>query len=567
MSHFEDTERTVVSRVTSQRPSGRGEGPLVKEAGEPLESHGPHWVFTEFEIDIDRYVDEFNSSVIGAYGAGKDVTLPADAGVARSLVPPGTGAFRDFSHVAPELPHFIADKCVACMECVTACPDTAILGKVADPDTMAAHARAIGHQSEREDFYKQWVETTKFYGLLEKKGERGGLFTIYVDPAKCKGCGECVEVCGSHQALEMRPKNDKMLATFRARAAAMKALPETPERFLAKHLPVDAMLKEEDGLLYVGGAGSCAGCGEATAIRMMLAATGEACKRDEIGIVAATGCNTVYGSTYPYNPFRVTWTNSLFENAPAVAMGVRTRWDQQGWQRKRIWVIGGDGAMYDIGFQSLSRLLASGMDVKVLVLDTQVYSNTGGQTSTATFTAQSAKMSPYGHVVKGKVEHRKELSNIAMMHPGVYVAQTSTAFINHFYQAIREANEFPGPALVNVYAVCQPEHGVADDVSQAQSRRAVNSRAFPLFIHDPRKGDTLRARLSLKGNPAATDDWMKDPKTGQPFTFVDFARTEGRFAQQFGPDGTPSENLLAAQADRLRNWRLLQELAGVGVKS
>jgi pyruvate/2-oxoacid:ferredoxin oxidoreductase beta subunit len=365
----------------------------------------------------------------------------------------------------------------------------------------------------------------------------------------------------------MEPKDDGMLKTFRARAAHMRGIPETPARFLAKQLPVDAMLKEERALLYVGGAGSCAGCGEASAIRMMLATTGEAYAREDIGIVAATGCNTVYGSTYPYNPFRVTWTNSLFENAPAVAMGIRTRWDQMGWRHKRLWVFGGDGAMYDIGFQSLSRLLASGMDIKVLVLDTQVYSNTGGQASTSTFTSQNAKMAPFGHVIRGKTEHRKELSNIAMMHPNVYVAQTSTAYMSHFFQAIREANAYAGPALVNVYTTCQPEHGVADDLSQVQSRRAVNSRAFPLFIHDPRKGETLRARLSLRGNPGASEDWMKDPKTGQPFTFVEFARSEGRFAQQFGRDGQPSEALLAAQADRLRNWRMLQELAGVGAGS
>jgi pyruvate/2-oxoacid:ferredoxin oxidoreductase beta subunit len=74
------------------------------------------------------------------------------------------------------------------------------------------------------------------------------------------------------------------------------------------------------------------GCGETTAIRMMLAATGFAHGRESIGIVAATGCNTVYGATYPYNPYLVTWTNSLFENAPAVAMGV-ARWTA-GWQDK-----------------------------------------------------------------------------------------------------------------------------------------------------------------------------------------------------------------------------------------
>jgi pyruvate/2-oxoacid:ferredoxin oxidoreductase beta subunit len=245
-------------------------------------------------------------------------------------------------------------------------------------------------------------------------------------------------------------------------------------------------------------------------------------------------------------------------------MGVRTRWEQQGWGHKRLWVLGGDGAMYDIGFQSLSRLLASGMDVKVLVLDTQVYSNTGGQASTATPMGAAAKMAPHGSAQPGKVERRKELANIALMHPYVYVAQTATAYVPHFMQAIKEANAFPGPAVVNVYTTCQPEHGVADDVSQLQARRAVISRAFPLFVHDPRKGERLRERLSLRGNPGLADDWATDAKSRQPFTFVDFARTEGRFAKQFGPDGAPSEALLAAQADRLANWRLLQELAGVG---
>ncbi|MEZ4616243.1 MAG: thiamine pyrophosphate-dependent enzyme [Caldilineaceae bacterium] len=94
----------------------------------------------------------------------------------------------------------------------------------------------------------------------------------------------------------------------------------------------------------------------------------------------------------PIHIIRVPWTNSLFENGLTDAKGVRARWDQMGWQ-KSIWVIGGDGAMLDIGFGALSRMLASGMNIKVLVLDTQVYSNTGGQASTGTFTGQNTKMS------------------------------------------------------------------------------------------------------------------------------------------------------------------------------
>jgi pyruvate/2-oxoacid:ferredoxin oxidoreductase beta subunit/NAD-dependent dihydropyrimidine dehydrogenase PreA subunit len=567
---FSRDQDPSVSETTSEQPSGSGESPLMKQKGEDMETHGPHWAFTAFEIDLDRYVEDFSEQVVAPYEEGKGTILPADAGIARSLVPPGTGRFRDFSHLSPELPAFIPDNCVACMECVTLCPDTAILAKIAEQPEVEAVAEAIDQLEDSEDdaaeFSRQWTQTTKFHGLFEKKGEAGGLFAIYVDPTKCKGCGECVEVCGSHQALEMVPKTDPLVGQYRSRVDHMKSLPESPERFLTKQLAVDIMLKEERTLLYVGGAGSCAGCGEATAVRMLLAVTGNEYETEDIGIVAATGCNTVYGSTYPYNPFRVTWTNSLFENAPTVAMGVRERWNQMGWERKRLWVLGGDGAMYDIGFQALSRMLVSGMDIKVMVLDTQVYSNTGGQTSTASFPGQAAKMSPHGKVQPGKVERRKEISQIAMMHPDVYVAQTSPVFINHFTQAVREANSYPGPAVINVYTPCQPEHGIADDLSGLQSRRAVNGRAFPLLIFDPRKGKMIRERLSLRVNPAMTDDWMKPPKEEEPFRFVDFARTEGRFAKQFDAQGQPSEALLAAQQDRLDNWRQLQELGGIGRK-
>jgi pyruvate/2-oxoacid:ferredoxin oxidoreductase beta subunit len=259
----------------------------------------------------------------------------------------------------------------------------------------------------------------------------------------------------------------------------------------------------------------------------------------------------------------VPWTNSLFENAPADALGIRLRWDQEGHTKRRLWVIGGDGAMYDIGFQSLSRMLMSGMDIKVLVLDTQVYSNTGGQTSTSTFTGQDAKMAAFGKAHSGKSERRKDLAQILMMHPGVFVAQTTAAHANHFYKAVLAANEFPGPAVVICYTTCQPEHGVADDASLTQSKLAVESRTFPISIFDPRKGERMSERLSLQGNPAVKEDWYMDPKSGQPVDFVTFARTEGRFARHFDAQGQADESLKQAQQGRLENWRLLQELAGL----
>jgi len=509
-------------------------------------------------------VSDFNERVVGAYNDGSaEKMLEADDAVARSVIPAATGALRDFSYIAPDIPEFITENCVGCMDCVTQCPDTAILGKVAEPSTLEERLARLQVDDElRGTIASQWAITNKYHTLLEKKGVGGGKFGIFIDPTKCKGCAECVDACGDHDALKMIRKNDKNMEFYKTAFRFYKDMPETPKKFVNEKALSDMMLTERS-LLYVGGAGSCAGCGEATALRMMLAATGFQYGQENIGIVAATGCNTVYTSTYPYNPYKVCWTNSLFENAPADAMGVRARWDQMGWHAKRLWIIGGDGAMLDIGFQSLSRMLASGMDIKVIILDTQVYSNTGGQSSTGSFKGQDAKMSFHGSSIPGKKENRKEIGNICMMHKDVYVAQTTCAHPNHFYKAVMEANAFPGPAIVNVFTTCQPEHGVADNMAEHQAKLAADSRSFPVFIYDPRKGQRFKERLSLVGNPNVKEDWYVNPKTGEQIDFCYFARTEGRFAKQFDKDGNPSPTLLAAQQDRLENWHMLQELAGI----
>jgi pyruvate/2-oxoacid:ferredoxin oxidoreductase beta subunit/NAD-dependent dihydropyrimidine dehydrogenase PreA subunit len=440
------------------------------------------------------------------------------------------------------------------------CPDTAILGKVLAESELEKRLAAIPDPADQDAFRHEWAKTRKYYEGPAKKVGEGGMFSIIIDPSKCKGCAECVTVCDDN-ALEMIQKTEQVMTTSRKNHRFFKQVGPSDTRYVNDNLLVDMMLKEQTHV-YVGGAGSCAGCGEGTALRMMCSATGLK-YGDNWGIVAATGCNTVYTSTYPYNPYLVPWTNSLFENAPAMALGVRSRWDQMGWQDRPLWCIGGDGAMFDIGFQALSRMLASGANIKIFVLDTQVYSNTGGQASTSTYTGQNTKMSVHGKAVAGKQERRKEIAQIAMMHPRTFVAQTTCAHINHFYRSVLDALEFDGPALICCYTTCQPEHGVADNMATDQARLAVDTRAFPLLIYDPRKGDTIRERLSLQGNPAINEDWWTNPKTGEVVDFIDFCRSEGRFGKHFDKEGRPSETLLRANEDRRENWRLLQELAGV----
>ncbi len=505
-------------------------------------------------------VNDFNERIIRGYEEGwGERDLPADLTVARSLIPAGTATLRDFSNIAPEIPEYIAENCTGCMDCVTECPDTAILGKVLSEPELDEKMKLIP-EADRAMYRAQWSKTKKYFDGGKKKGLPGGMFQIIIDPSKCKGCAECVTVCDD-DALKMIAKNDEVMTNARKSHRYFKNIGPSNDKYINDSLLIDMMLKEKTHI-YVGGAGSCAGCGEGTALRMMCSATGSK-YGDQWGLVAATGCNTVYTSTCPYNPYLVPWTNSLFENAPADAIGVRMRWDQMGWKDKPIWCIGGDGAMFDIGFQSLSRLFASGMNIKVFVLDTQVYSNTGGQASTSSFTGQNTKMSVHGKTFGGKQERRKEIAQIAMMHPRTFVAQTTCAHINHFYKAVLGALEFDGPAIVVCFTTCQPEHGVADNMAGEQARLAVDSRAFPILIYDPRQGDTVKKRLSLAGNPNVKGDWLVNPKTNEETTFIDFARSEGRFSKHFDKDGNPSDLLLWAKQERLENWHLLQELAGL----
>ena len=549
---------------------------LLKAPGELKEAHDTRLLAAAPPLlDMDAYVEEFGRSVVPAYRRGvADLELAADAGLARSVIPPGTAATRDFSHLAPRIPELIAEKCVGCMACVNACPDTAIVGTVVPASQLEERVATFVAGSPRGEraaatARSHFVDTQKYGEVPARKGLERGSFGIFVDPGHCKGCGECVEVCSAlgHDALFMldkvedEPAGESTLERYRRDMAFYRSLPPTPPEYRNDKALADLMLGEL-AFGYVGGAGSCAGCGEATAIRMLVAATRQVHGPESMGIVAATGCNTVFGSTYPFNPYRVPWTNSLFENAPAVALGVRARWDAAGHPDRRLWVLGGDGAMYDIGFQALSRMVASGADVKVLVLDTQVYSNTGGQASTATFGGQVTKLSAYGKHLHGRPERRKELGRILMAHGDVYVAQTTPAHLNHFYRAVMEANEYPGPAVVIAYSACMPEHGIADDAGTAQARLAVDSRAFPLFTYDPRRGPSVAERLSLQGNPALRDDWSKAPN-GEPIDFLTFARSEGRFAGHFALDPAGTPEIQATREDRLANWRGLQELAGL----
>lgn len=685
------------------------------------------------------------------------------------FVPPATAATKDKGLFRRQVPDFQPELCTGCMECALVCPDAAIPNAAFELDELlrtALRGTALGaeHKAALADAvpaladgvraaYKEGKDATAFHELVARVGAEalpatlsaplaalvarlasypvartraffdalekkqpgsGGLFAATIDPWKCTGCLECVEICGP-LALIARDQDPGLLTTLEERFEFLSETPNTPARFSEGATGPGGDLKKllldrENYYATTGGHGGCRGCGEVTAIRLVISsshalgqkrrtaqeaevsgliqallakratiADADAARRRRVDatlrvldrhlylleggptgkgpsstiIANATGCSSVYASTMPYNPYQDPWVNSLFQDAQPLAKGlfegisaqanetvralrrarleVADAWTQAA-EDQLTWLdwkqftadelglmptfltIGGDGASYDIGFGALSRILTSGTPLKVMVLNTGVYSNTGGQASTASYTGQDSDLSRAGAASQGKTESRKELGLIATLHPGVLVVQSATAYQAHFLRNAVEFLEYTdGPALLDVYTPCQSEQGIADDQSANRGRLAVRSRMSPLFVHDPRRGDTMAERLTLDGNPDVNADWATHKlqyvaADGSlqlltlPLTPADFALGEVRFRTQFRPlradeerSACPIDEYVALPADereqlipyvqttdadlrlakvvcsaqiaalvddRRRNWQLLRFLAG-----
>lgn len=300
---------------------------------------------------------------------------------------------------------------------------------------------------------------------------------------------------------------------------------------------------------------------------------------------ASTGCNTVYGSTPPNNPHPYPWMNSLFQDGATISwllgesllldharhsvaperlaaalLGDRSAtddghgviddggyWDlthlcdigmtdEEIRELPKVWIVGGDGALGDIGFQNLSKvILQNRPNVKGVMLDTQVYSNTGGQNSDSSNMPGGYDMNQFGRASQGKLSEKKSVAEILTSgHGSPYIAQVSLANAAKLYQTILEGLDYRGSAFFQCYSTCQPEHGVADDRSAHQAKLARDSRGMPEFVFDPRKGETCRENFDLKGNPNPDRDWYRAASsdgTRFHFTVAHWAATEARFAK------------------------------------
>ncbi|MFQ5491355.1 MAG: 2-oxoacid:acceptor oxidoreductase family protein, partial [Phycisphaerae bacterium] len=293
---------------------------------------------------------------------------------------------------------------------------------------------------------------------------------------------------------------------------------------------------------------------------------------------ASTGCNTVYGSTPPNNPHPYPWMNSLFQDGATVTwilgesfimdharrsivperlagallgrdsevIGKQDYFDYTHFtdtlmtdlevrELPKAWAIGGDGGFGDIGFQNVSKVvLQNRPNVKVLMLDTQVYSNTGGQNSDSSPLTGGFDMNQIGLATQGKLIEKKNVAEIFTSgHGSPFVAQVSLANAAKVYKAILDGLEYRGTAFFQCFTTCQPEHGVADDVASVQAKSIRDSRGMPEFVFNPSAGERYSEAFDLKGNPSLKTDWwqtqFKSTKQRYKYTVAHFAATEARF--------------------------------------
>ena len=630
------------------------------------------------------------------------------------FMPAGSAGSKDKGIFRRTVPIFNPDLCTGCMECALVCPDAAIPNTVHDIHELllTGIARLDITEAQREamraqvyavadavrEAYRQGKEVRAFHELVAEAAAKiptkqatllgnfsklvdvlarypvaktrpffdamekatpgsGGLFGVNIDPWKCTGCLECIDVCGP-SALSAHEQDANVLSGLQERFEFMSKTPNTPARFVDGAIEAGGEIKRLllDRANYystTGGHGGCRGCGEVTAIRLVMATSHaisekrrqdhlvdlenllaalsakqaslskkESTRSQRIGklietlekrlylyeggptgngpsgtvIANSTGCSSVYASTFPFNAYNDPWVNSLFQDAQPLAKGifegisaqtvadvramriarlelddayVPEKHDQQlrmlSWNQfsknelgllPTVMTIGGDGATYDIGFGALSRILASDTPIKVMVLNTGAYSNTGGQASTSSFIGQDSDLARFGSAHSGKHEARKELGLIASFHSNVFVCSTSTALQNHF---LKNAMEFltyaDSPAVLDVYTPCQGEHGIADNISARQSRLAVESRMNPVFVHDPRRGKNLHDWFSLEGNPDPEKVWTttaleyldddgKLQLKNMALTPAHFALGEIRFKKQFRKLAADAANLV-----------------------
>ncbi len=534
-----------------------------------------------FSVERNSVVPTFISEVADVINSQNGDNLPVSTFIDREdgSFPSGTTQYEKRG-VAVNIPEWIAENCIQCNQCAFVCP----------------HAAIRPFLLTKEELENAPAGTKTITGT---GGTKEFQFRMQVSVLDCTGCGNCADVCPAKvKALEM-----KLIDTQKDEIARWTYMDEVvgyKDHILPKEKTVRNSQFAQPLFEF---SGACAGCGETPYIKAasqlfgerMIVANATGCS----SIYGGSAPSTPY-RPHSKSGCGPAWANSLFEDNAEYGFGIsvgiekmrekicllieKANWDEatmniaKQWRenkdnaeasqtiskqlidalktktdnsateilklkeylvKKSIWIIGGDGWAYDIGFGGLDHVIATGKDVNILVLDTEVYSNTGGQAS---------KSTPVGAVAKfaaaGMRTRKKDLGAMAMTYGYVYVAQVAIgASQNQFFKALKEAEAYPGPSILIAYSPCI-NHGLNAGMgkTQAQQEFAVEAGYWQMFRYNP--------LLEAEGqNPFVLDskepDWSK---------FQDFLMSEVRYSSLV--KSFPKEaKILFEEAERNAKWR------------
>ena len=544
---------------------------------------------------VDGKVPEFVERVTAPIIAGKGDLLPVSAMPVDGTFPTATAQYEKRS-IAVEIPIWDPEICIQCGLCSLACPHAAIRTKAYTADAVEGKpstfpSRPYTGKDLPDHHYTVQVAPDDCTGC--------GI-CVDVCPAKSK-----TEV--KHKAINMEPKLDH-LAVERANYDFFLKIPEL-DRSRVNHGTVKGSQLLQPLFEYSGACTGCGETPYVKLLSQLfgdrvLAGNATGCSSIYGGNLPTTPYTV---NTEGRGP---SWSNSLFEDTAEFSLGFRLALDRRQHfaqvlvkqlagtigedlaseilnanqedeqeifaQRQRVetllkriegldsldafrlrvvadslvhksvWAIGGDGWAYDIGFGGLDHVFASGRDVNILVMDTGVYSNTGGQASKATPRAAVAKFA-----AAGKTSNKKDLGMIAASYGGVYVGQVSVgANPAHTVRVFREAESWRGPSLILAYSQCIA-HGMELETGMSHQKELVKSGFWPLYRFDPRK-------TREGGRPFQLDS--RKPTVA----FKEVAAKEGRFAMLRRTNPEQAEHLLKlAQQDIDDQWHYYEQLAGV----
>jgi len=499
---------------------------------EPVERKAPDFIREVVDVMNRQEGDSLPVSVMKKYGL-EDGTWHA-----------GSTKYEKRG-AAVDVPQWDMTKCIQCNQCSLVCPHAAIRPVLLD-EAEAQNAPA-------------GFETKKASGADLGKYQ----YRMQVSPYDCTGCGSCVNICpAKEKALTMQPLESQL-----NQAENWEYAVETVT--IKKDAVSDKTVKASQfAKPYFEFSGACAGCGETPYIKLVTQLFGDHMYiTNASGCSSAYGGSTP-SSPYctDCKGCGPAWAMSLFEDNAEYAYGYLLGQDAVKRQlkaaaqtladkgvaaevckeyidkaesaaesrgaadallaavagdksdeaefirnnkefltKKSVWAFGGDGWAYDIGYGGLDHVLASGKNINVLVLDTEVYSNTGGQSSKATAAAAIAKFS-----AGGKVTKKKDLGLMAMSYGYVYVAQVAMgADPAQTLKAIREAEAYDGPSIVICYCPCI-EHGMKASMglSQIEEKKAVECGYWHLYRYDPRRKEEGKNPFQLDSK-APTGDFQQ----------------------------------------------------------